>query len=80
MPESQTIHPAPDMFSDEEIAKNQILWFFHYKHLPAPMQELSKPFCEHAAKLTRSLKPSAELSACLRKLLEAKDCAVRAFL
>ena len=73
-------HPAPDMFTDEEIAKTPILKFFHYKHLPPAMQELSKPFCEHAARLSRSLKPSAELTMCLRKLLEAKDCAVRAFL
>jgi hypothetical protein len=77
---TQAIHPAPDMFSDEEIAKTPILRFFHYKHLPPTLMEVSKPFCELAAKLTRSMKPSAELSAALRKLLEAKDCAVRAIL
>lgn len=77
---SNEIHPADEMFTDEEIAKHPILHFFHYKQLPPRLQEVSKPFCEHAARLTRSLKPSAELSACLRKLLEAKDCAVRASL
>lgn len=77
---SNEIHPAPEMFSDEEIKVHPILRFFHYKHLPPTLLEVSKPFCEHAARLTRSMKPSAELSACLRKLLEAKDCAVRAIL
>lgn len=74
------IHPAPEMFSDEEIKANPILRFFHYKHLPPALMQASQPFCELAAKLSRSTKPSAELSACLRKLLEAKDCAVRAIL
>lgn len=76
----QAIHPAPDMFSDTEIATTPILRFFHYKHLPPHLMAVSQPFCELAAKLTRSMKPSAELSAALRKLLEAKDCAVRAIL
>lgn len=74
------IHPAPDMFTDEEITKNPILRFFHYKHLPPLLLEASKPFCELAGKIARTTKPSAETSACLRKLLEAKDCAVRAVL
>lgn len=74
------IHPAPEMFSDEEIAKNPILRFFRYKHLPPALLEASKPFCELAAKIARTSKPSAETSTCLRKLLEAKDCAVRAIL
>jgi hypothetical protein len=75
-----TIHPADPMFSDEEIAKNPILRFFHYKHLPPALMQASQPFCELAAKVARTTKPSAETSTCLRKLLEAKDCAVRAIL
>lgn len=74
------IHPPPIEFTQEEIAKQPILHFFHYTQLPPRLQEVSKPFCELAAKLSRTMKPSAELSAGLRKLLEAKDCAVRASL
>lgn len=55
-----------------------ILQFFAYQHLPPHLQEVSKPFCELAHKMAETLPPCAELSAGLRKLLEAKDCAVRA--
>lgn len=55
-----------------------ILKFFAYEHLPAHLQEVSKPIGELAREMATSLPPSAELSAGLRKLLEAKDCFVRA--
>jgi hypothetical protein len=57
-----------------------ILKFFEYKHLPSALQEVSKPFYELAEKMTKELPEGAEVSAGLRKLLEAKDCAVRAAL
>lgn len=69
-----------EMFTDEEIKLYPILTYFHYKHLTGTRQEVSKPFGELAAKLVRMLKPNAETSTSLRKLLEAKDCAVRAVL
>lgn len=59
---------------------NTILRHFSYTHLPAHLQEVSKPFCDLARDLSRDLKPCAELSTALRKLLEAKDCAVRAYI
>jgi len=52
--------------------------FFGYLHLPAPLQEVSKPFCELALRLLRDLPRNPERTVALRKLLEAKDCAVRA--
>lgn len=55
-----------------------ILKFFAYEHLPPHLQEVSKPIGELARSMAASLPPSAELSAGLRKLLEAKDCLVRA--
>ena len=57
---------------------NNILQFFTYQHLPAHLQEVSKPFCELANWVTENLEPNSETSTALRKLLEAKDAAVRA--
>jgi hypothetical protein len=52
---------------------------FGYLHLPEHLQAVSKPFCDLAHDLAFRL-DGPEASACLRKLLEAKDCAVRAAL
>ena len=59
---------------------NPIMKFFDYEHLPDHLREVSKPFCELAHHMDATLPDSAEKSAGLRKLLEAKDCAVRAAL
>ena len=55
-----------------------ILRFFHYEHLPPHLRAISRPYCELACSMARMLPRNAETSAMLRKLLEAKDCAVRA--
>ena len=52
--------------------------FFAYKHLPEQLQEHSKPFCELADHIIETLPRNPERTTALRKLLEAKDCAVRA--
>jgi hypothetical protein len=58
-----------------------ILKFFAYAHLPAVLQSVSKPYCDLAEALAQQGSPDyAEVAAGLRKLLEAKDCAVRAAL
>ena len=62
----------------EDIAKYPILQFFVYEHLPPNLQEVSEPFATLAVKMSNELKSGAEVSAGLRKLLEAKDCFVRA--
>lgn len=54
--------------------------YFTYRHLPAPLGEISKPFHDLAWLMESNLNDSAEKSAGLRKLLEAKDCMVRAAL
>ena len=51
--------------------------FFAYEHLPEHLQEISKPFGEPAKLLDAELPETREKEAALRKLLEAKDCAVR---
>lgn len=55
-----------------------IMKFFKYDHLPENLQKISKPFGELAEKMNSELPDGPEKSAGLRKLLEAKDCMVRA--
>jgi len=56
-----------------------ILRHFEYSHLPEHLREVSRPFCELAKDLIAVHElEGPELTAALRKLLEAKDCAVRA--
>lgn len=55
-----------------------LMQFFKYDHLPPALADISKPFCVLARALVESLPHNQELEMSLRKLLEAKDCAVRA--
>lgn len=55
-----------------------ILVHFEYHHLPKELLEVSKPFHDLAHAIASNIAPGPERSAGLRKLLEAKDCAVRA--
>jgi hypothetical protein len=59
---------------------DRMLQFFAYEHLPAHLQAVSRPFGELAREIVATLPSNAERTAGLRKLLEAKDCAVRALL
>lgn len=58
----------------------QILSHFDYDHLPEKLQEVSRPICELAHQMAKDLPSGPELTTGLRKLLEAKDCLVRAAL
>jgi hypothetical protein len=70
-----------DRENDEQIEQ-----FFTYEHLPPRLAAVSKPFCDLArviingSETAAALPANAERTAALRKLLEAKDCAVRALL
>ena len=57
-----------------------LIQFFEYKHLPENLQVVSKPFGELAKKIVDELPRNQERTVAIRKLLEAKDCAVRALL
>ena len=57
-----------------------ILRFFEFGHLPTHLANVSQPFADLAHDLARTLPPGPEVSTALRKLLEAKDCFVRAAL
>lgn len=54
--------------------------YFDFEHLPAHLQKVSKPIGELARQLDADLEDGPEKSAGMRKLLEAKDCFVRAAL
>ena len=58
--------------------KEYMIQFFGYAHLPEGLQVVSKPFGELAQLLVDTVPKNPERTAALRKLLEAKDCAVRA--
>lgn len=59
---------------------NPIMRFFAYEHLPEKLQSISKPIGVIAREFDRTIPDSAEKMEGLRKLLEAKDCLVRAAL
>ena len=78
------MHPSRDPQEGKAPAEH-ILQFFAYSHLPPHLQAISKPFCELAQMLAGTVESSAcnlprnpERTVALRKLLEAKDAAVRA--
>jgi len=57
-----------------------ILRYFTYEHLPEKLQDVSEPFATLAHHLADVLPPGPETTVALRKLLEAKDAAVRSAL
>jgi hypothetical protein len=61
-------------------AISALLKFFAYSHLPPHLQEVSRPFGDLAAIISDRAPDNPETTVALRKLLEAKDCAVRAVL
>lgn len=57
-----------------------LLRFFAYQHIASHLQKVSRPIGELAEAMAAMLPPGPEVTAGLRKLLEAKDCFVRAAL
>lgn len=68
--------PAPV----QEPPTDHVLQFFAFEHLPPALKEISRPFGQMAASITKTLPRNPERTVALRKLLEAKDAAVRAFI
>jgi len=69
----------PIAFETDTTAKpDRLLRFFSYLHLPDHLQDVSRPFAELANTLVATLPAGPERTVALRKLLESKDCAVRA--
>jgi hypothetical protein len=60
--------------------QDHVLQFFAHAHLPQHLAAVSRPFCELAVWIVATLPRNPERTVALRKLLEAKDAAVRASL
>jgi len=60
------------------MGKTTTIKYFTFDHLPDDLQEVSRQFAELANSMESLLPQSSEKSAGMRKLLEAKDCFVRA--
>ncbi|MDD9910171.1 MAG: hypothetical protein OXR62_10815 [Ahrensia sp.] len=65
---------------DDDTPLEPILRFFAFEHLPPHLKAVSAPFSALAADIVETLPRCPERSVALRKLLEAKDAAVRAAL
>lgn len=55
-----------------------MLQFFNYEHLPRDLAAVSEQFARLAHHIVDTVPRNPERTVALRKLLEAKDCAVRA--
>lgn len=60
------------------MSSEPLLQFFEFKHLPEHLQVVSSKFHELANTIAETLPRNPERTVALRKLLESKDCAVRA--
>ncbi len=73
----QTVNDQP---SHKPVLAEPLLQFFTYEHLPPHLAEVSAAFASLAHAMVSKLPRNPERTVALRKLLEAKDCAVRALL
>ena len=62
------------------MSSDPIFQFFAYEHLPSQLKGISRQFYDLAVWVSNALPNNPERTVALRKLLEAKDCAVRAWL
>lgn len=69
----------PDEQNTENAPAN-IMQFFSFAHLPDHLAKVSAEFYDLAEALNETLPNNPQKHAALAKLLEAKDCAVRAVL
>lgn len=61
-----------------EYKPHDIMKHFDYEHLPEPLRAVSKMFHATASWVDQNIEGCAEKTVALRKILEAKDAAVRA--
>ena len=65
-------------FGTADIELDPVLQFFDYQHLPDYLAIVSAKFAELAEEIVAKVPRNAQRTQALNKLLEAKDCAVRA--
>lgn len=76
---SETADTAARLDKIARESGERMLKFFAFKHLPVgPLQDTSARFARLACDIVEDVTSTAERTAGLRKLLEAKDCIVRA--
>ena len=68
----------PGRIDTPRVSHNPIMQFFQSDHLPKDLRRVAQPVAELAIQMDAVLPGGPEKSAGLRKLLEAKDCFVRA--
>lgn len=78
--DERRMQPSYQKSSTPRPADHPLLKFFRYEHLNEHLRAVSKPFGILASEVTRLTPHGAEQTVALRKLLEAKDAAVRAAL
>ena len=72
---------AAEKKPSQDPAKNEpMMKHFRSADLPPSSVEIGRPFEGLATNICNALKPGPERTVCLRKLLESRDCAVRAHL
>ncbi len=80
----QSASPATSPNREREpMRPDHIMQFFAYTHLPEALQKVSQPFGDLAVEIVEivcGIPQNPERTVALRKLLEAKDAAVRAFI
>lgn len=86
MDPTSTAEPVTPSMSDESIIESlkssgdHIAQFFSFAHLPERLKNVSRPFARLAAEVVLCIPRNPERTVALRKLLEAKDAGVRAYL
>jgi hypothetical protein len=66
------------MSENDKVNAERMLRWFEFAHLPLQLQETSARFWDIACQLVATIDAGPERTVALRKLLEAKDAAVRA--
>lgn len=61
-------------------ADQKLLEYFNYEHLPERLKQVSYQFSILSEHIILTIEPGDQRTQALRKLLESKDCAVRAAL
>ena len=64
--------------SNRHSSEEAVLRFFEYHHLPEPLKSVAAQCAVLANNMSDFIESDPELTVGLRKLLEAKDCFVRA--
>ncbi len=78
---AQCMEPGIGDMAQHQCGSNErLMRYFEFGHLPPKLQRVSRHFYTVADIVRNTVPDGSEKTVCLRKLLEAKDAAVRAAL